>query len=69
MNRKNIVGARLKAKRIEKKLTRRALGERIGVTIKTIYCWEAGLTEPKAASLDKALAIFKMTRSKLYKGL
>lgn len=69
MNTQQVIGARIRALREAKGLTRVALAEIIGANPMTIYRWERGGAAPKEQSLFKLLKEFSTTRSKLYKGL
>ncbi|MEG2687699.1 MAG: helix-turn-helix transcriptional regulator [Clostridia bacterium] len=51
----------LKMKRIEKGLSMRMLSEKFNVTIKTIYNYESGKTEPTFDMLQKLAKYFDCT--------
>ena len=69
MNTQQVIGARIRALREGRGLTRVALAERIGVNPMTIYRWERGGADPKEKSKDKFLEVFNITIGQLYKGL
>lgn len=52
---------KLKEKRKNSKLTMKELGEKVGVTYKTIYHYEAGKREPNFRILKKFAEIFDCT--------
>ena len=55
----------LKMKRNEAKLTRKELGNMVGVTDKAIYWYEAGKREPNFDILRNLAKIFKCTIDEL----
>jgi transcriptional regulator with XRE-family HTH domain len=57
----------LRKKRIEAKLTRKKLGDMVGVTDKAIYWYETGKREPGIALLKRFAEIFKCTVDELIK--
>ena len=69
MNTQQIIGARIRALREGKGLTRVALAERIGVNPMTIYRWERGGAAPREDFLFRLLKELGATIGQLYKGL
>lgn len=69
MNTQQIIGARIRALREAKGLTRVALAERMDANPMTIYRWERGGATPREDFLFRLLKELSTTRSQLYKGL
>lgn len=55
----------LKLKRKEAKLTQTQLAEKLNVTFKTVYNWEAGKTEPTFSTLKTLSKFFNCSIEEL----
>ena len=69
MNTQQVIGARIRALREGKGLTRAALGLRIDANPMTIYRWERGGAAPREDFLFRLLKELGTTREQLNKGL
>lgn len=62
------VGANIKHYRKLNNLNQQELGERIGVSNKTISSWEINRTEPRMEHFDAMCKVFGCSRSQLVSG-
>ena len=62
------IGTNIKHFRKINKWNQKELGERIGVSNKTVSSWEIDRTEPSMEYFDKLCAAFSCTRSQLING-
>jgi transcriptional regulator with XRE-family HTH domain len=62
------IGAFIAALRKEKNLTQEALGERLGVTNKTVSRWETGTYLPPVEALKELSELFDVTINELLSG-
>ena len=69
MNTQQVIGARIRALREGKGLTRAALGLRIDANPMTIYRWERGGAAAREDFLFRLLKELGVTIGQLYKGL
>lgn len=62
----NEIGNTIKEIRKERKLTRRELGEMMGIKARTIEGWENGPNNPKAADIPALCKALRITPNQLY---
>lgn len=55
----------LRGMRISRGITTEEAAKAIGVTTKTIYNYETGVTEPKISVVDKLLKLYKFDRTQI----
>lgn len=62
---KMYIGKNIRHQRELQKMTQSELAEKLGVSSKLVWSWEANRTEPKAAHIQKMLEIFGCTSDEL----
>lgn len=55
------IGEKIKEMRIDRKLTQSQLGEKLGVSQKSIDYWERGVHEPKASNVYQLAKFFAVS--------
>lgn len=69
MNRKQILGAKLRKARDDKGLTRDALGARLGVTFEAVKHWEDGTNMPNKQRRLEVLKVLGIKSRKFFEGV
>lgn len=59
------IGERIKSARKNAGLTQRELGEKLGVSEKTVSSWEINRTEPSMGTLEKIAKVLDINKSDL----
>ena len=57
----NFLGKKIKELRLEKKLSQRSLGDKLGVCNQTVSFWESGSREPDLDTLVKISDFFEVS--------